>query len=267
MSKKLADCFQPLFNFIAAIVAFGALHGGLVPASAAATDSPMSQASAETTAADTRGTNADEPKTVVERLMDLLYPKDDTNLFRAFEPTQVGYTKDEGDGAFLDFTFSAMFPIYGKYQAPLESPDAPRYRFGDFTFSRFNLFFSGTFRSGQYIDTRASSPVIGKRFNPQFFVRWWSLDHRGQASSANRFVDVILYGHESNGQSISSPVRFEEQREVYRRQESNQGFEEAESRAWLGARDAISRGWDYVGLQGGWGWERDYRPTASNPRL
>ncbi len=174
------------------------------------------------------------------------------SFVRAYEPIELGLTKDEGDEIFMDFTLSLMFPLLGDYwDAP--TPDRkPWWSLGEnFNSQHTALFLSGTVRGGQYIWGRPSAPVVEKRFNPQLFLRFW-IPHHGQAS-ADKYLDLI-YGHESNGQSISSLERFNEQREIFRQQESYPDSQKAYDRSFLSARDAISRGWDYVGLQASWSW-------------
>ena len=72
--------------------------------------------------------------------------------------------------------FSAMFPlplIPGDYpDAIRRRTDEPFFRHTDY--SGPNFYFAATIRAGQYIGTRPSSPVISKRFNPLFAVRFWS---------------------------------------------------------------------------------------------
>eukprot|EP01035_Chromulina_nebulosa_P037337 gene37337-50390_t len=41
-----------------------------------------------------------------------------TDLFRSYEPTSIGYTVDEGDDSFMDFSFSAMFPLFAPDNYP-----------------------------------------------------------------------------------------------------------------------------------------------------
>lgn len=184
-----------------------------------------------------------------------LRSRDVPNFVRTYEPTQIGWTKDKDDDGFMDFTFSAMFPLYGDYAQ--EAADA-EYDFRDLKLSGPNLFFSGTLRAGQYILTRPSSPVVGKRFNPQLFLRWWVLDKAGRASSLHKYVDFIFFGHESNGESLTTPLQFEAQRQVYLSLYDHPApYSEDELRtARLSARDAISRGWDYVGVEGSWSWRQ-----------
>jgi hypothetical protein len=200
------------------------------------------------------------PPNVVCRLVEGLRPKDIKDFVRPYEPTQLGFTKDDGDRPFMDFSFSAMFPISGAYPAAegRSFPELPKYTGRDFDFQKWNLFFSATIRGGQYIGTRPSSPVVGKRFNPQLFFRFWGRpdDDNKTPTSADNYLDFIFFGHESNGQSIGDPVAFNAQREVYRQIEPNPTSTVADERSRLSARDAISRGWDYVGLEWAWGENR-----------
>lgn len=185
-------------------------------------------------------------------------PKSIAQLFRSYEPSQVGYTKDQGDQPFMDFTFSAMFPlplIPGDYpDAIRRRTDEPFFRHTDY--SGPNFYFAATIRAGQYIGTRPSSPVVSKRFNPLFAVRFWGKDIEGMRDSVDNFVEVS-YGHESNGQFIANQARFDEQRRVYLNQ-FDAPLLPARNTAYLSARDNISRGWDYVGVQ----FARDFDTNA-----
>ncbi len=173
------------------------------------------------------------------------------NFARAYEPVQLGLTRDEGDEIFMDFTLSLMFPLLGDYW----DAEKPAWKQSGLTKKMYEnhlaFFFSGTVRAGQYIAGRPSAPVVEKRFNPQVFLRYWVPNDDGKLS-AHRYLDFIPYGHESNGQAISTLATFNEQREIYRQLESDPGSELAAKRSFLSARDTISRGWDYVGLEGSW---------------
>jgi hypothetical protein len=170
-----------------------------------------------------------------------------------YEPIKLGLSQDEGDELFLDFTLSLMFPLAGTYAS--DQPLAGESEWSKFNYQHFALFFSGTVRGGQYIWGRPSAPVVEKRFNPQLFLRWWVPDDAGR-ESPNRFVDLI-YAHESNGQSITSEERFNEQREIYRKLENFPDSQLAADRSLRSARDAISRGWDYIGVNASWSWRNE----------
>lgn len=179
-------------------------------------------------------------------------------LFRPYESTQLGYTFDQGEEAFLDFQFSTMFPLlHGGY------PDAIRQAMTTDLLRRVDyagpsVYFAGTVRAGQYLGTRPSSPVVGKRFNPLLAVRFWGRDAQGALESEDNFLE-FAYGHESNGQVIASRARFDQQIGFYRNQDraaptpAGAGSGVDEESAFRSARDNISRGWDYIGVQ----WARD----------
>jgi outer membrane phospholipase A len=177
------------------------------------------------------------------------------NFVRAYEPVKLGLTRDAGDELFMDFTLSLMFPLLGDYwDAPAAGEPWWGKRDGLFNSQHTALFLSGTVRAGQYVWGRPSAPVVEKRFNPQLFLRFWlPVDGR---ESANKFLDVI-YAHESNGQSITTADRFQEQREVYRKLEADPDSPLAYDRSLRSARDAISRGWDYVGVNASWSWREE----------
>lgn len=131
----------------------------------------------------------------------------------SYEPNTVGFTKDSDDDGFLDVKLSLIYPL------------APQ-------LTRDHLYFAATVRFAQYLGTRESSPVIGKRFNPKLIWRQFT---SGKAPLFMDYVD-FAYAHESNGQSITTPEEFafEVQRQV------------AVGNRADAAKDFISRGWDYV---------------------
>ena len=138
-------------------------------------------------------------------------------LLRSYEPNTLGYTIDDNDVAYLDFKLSLKYPILhgvidwaNEYVKVLPKP-----------------YFAFSGRLGQYLGTRDSSPVIGKRFNPKLFFRYsyWENDS----------VD-FAYAHESNGQKIDSESVF--------RDFQNDQVDQGEKAHF--ANDYISRGWDYL---------------------
>lgn len=197
--------------------------------------------------------------------------KDNTQVLgfvHAYEPLKFGLTQDEGDEPFLDFSLSLMFPLYGDYaDGATKLQDLS---WGPYLKKHVAVFLSGTIRGGQYITAkfldargRPSAPVVEKRFNPQLFARLW-LPGEG-LESPNRFVDLI-YGHESNGQSIANSVLYNRQRDIYRELEiggrdpltlTPAELEDVDTRATIAARDTISRGWDYLGVNASWSWKQE----------
>ena len=143
---------------------------------------------------------------------------DDEVLLQSFEPNTIGFTNDNNDVVYMDFKISLMYPIahQGKYNP--ESPDDDI------------LFFSFTGRFGQYIGTRESSPVIGKRFNPKLFFRRF-------LGGPYRYFDYG-YAHESNGQSINSEAAYND---LIAGISAPGGDDDVRF-----ANDAISRGWDFL---------------------
>lgn len=143
---------------------------------------------------------------------------DNEVLLQSFEPNTLGFTKDNNDVAFMDFKISLMYPIAHKGAYNPESPDDDI------------LFFSFTGRFSQYIGTRDSSPVIGKRFNPKMFFRHF-------LGGPYRYIDYG-YAHESNGQSITTEDAFND---LVAEISAPGGDDDVRF-----ANDAISRGWDYL---------------------
>lgn len=138
----------------------------------------------------------------------------------SYEPNTLGYTKDSDDVGFMDFKLSVRYQLFPHWTTTgLNSLKAG---LGENT----GLYSAATVRFGQYIVTRDSSPVIGKRFNPKLFVRHWTDEGHTE------YVDFAFLAHESNGQSIDTPEELQQERRTAQRPEF--------------ANDRISRGWDYL---------------------
>jgi len=145
---------------------------------------------------------------------------------QTYEPTKGGITYDDNDVAYLDFTLSQMYPV-GHANVPSDGHSWHGLPF---------LCFSFTGRFGQYLGTRASSPVVGKRFNPTVFGRYWL---------GGRDCLDLAYGHESNGQRTNTEEGYLDDRADLLRDGDDPDD----------ANDFISRGWDYLGID--WHRERD----------
>lgn len=142
-----------------------------------------------------------------------------------YEPNTVGFTKDSDDRTFMDFKVSIRTQLLPA-------------TFTDLLGNNSAVYFAYTGRFAQYIGTRDSSPVIGKRYNPKLFFRhWYKPCHKEQDSTCPDSYYDFGYAHESNGQSINNIA-------------SLQSAKNAESIKPNGdasfAYDQISRGWDYV---------------------
>jgi hypothetical protein len=155
---------------------------------------------------------------------------------QSFEPSALGHQKNNDDVAYYNIKLSVKFPLM---------PNTTK-NWGEGN-NRFFFAFTGVL--GFYVDTRNSGPVVGKEYNPQLF---W--EHRvtcnadqfnpaqsvGQANHDTRYPRydcyfMLGYNHDSNGQIINSL-------DQYVQTQHSQGTE--------AANDAISRGWDYLGLTG-----------------
>jgi hypothetical protein len=186
-----------------------------------------------------------------------------------YEANEIGYSFDQGNESFMDFKLSEMlsfstngFPIDNAvYYNPFESdtkkkrdPDAYRFTRPLF-FPRFDqarFYFAVNERAGMYF-TRHSAPVVEKRFNALFAFRWWLVDpahHNDYVSEAPKDYGAsrsdyleITYAHESNGQYIDSKQGLIDQYKTYLDDGNPPTI------AYHSARDNISRGWDYFGLQ------------------
>ncbi len=135
----------------------------------------------------------------------------------SYEPNRIGWTFDDNDVSegYLDATLSLKYPFLHD---------------GFYSNKGFDggFYFAFTGRFSQYIESRGSSPVVGRRFNPKFFWRYWLGD-------SSRYIDLGL-AHESNGQNINSEEAYLRARDDF--------LANGENPEW--ARDYISRGWDYL---------------------
>jgi hypothetical protein len=226
------------FLFVAAVDFSSALHAQTPasPAAAVSTVKPATRGQADL--------NADLAAAKMKTTMEAI-----RNFVRPYEPTELGLTKDKSDELFMDFKISLMFPLLGHYPDQLTKDGKPWWRLGPFDSRHSAVLFSATIRGGQYIWSRPSAPVVEKRFNPQAIARLWFIKN----PDLQRYVDVI-YGHESNGQSVNLLERFNEQQDIYRKLEKHPNSDEARVHAARSARDSISRGWDYVGAEISWFW-------------
>lgn len=186
------------------------------------------------------------------------------DFFHAYEPTSIGYTWDQGDEGFMDFTFSDMLPLSPNardFPDPVRELTEQGFR-RPFNPAKPALYFAANVRAGQYIGTRPSAPVVGKRFNPLFALRFWFRDGHDALESAENFFEVV-YAHESNGQFISSRERFDQQLQTFLDQAHDAhtpaDADIASRSAYHSARDNISRGWDYVGVQFARDWDSEGR--------
>jgi len=142
----------------------------------------------------------------------------------AYEPNSVGFTQDSDDVPFMDFTISIRYQLFP------DSITRGLNHFDEGLGLKYSLYAAFTGRFGQYIGTRESSPVIGKRFNPKLFVRRWG-DAADRPSDLRGYID-FAYGHESNGQSINTAGAYAQAQAAAERVEF--------------ANDYLSRGWDYL---------------------
>jgi len=138
-----------------------------------------------------------------------------------YEQNLIGYTFENDDEPFLDFTFSASTHVFPFNYLINLIPEPKR--------PRLYLRFAFTARFGQYIGTRYSNPVIEKRFNPFLFLQY-------SPKKKYKHSNIQLgYGHESNGQAIDDSLTFFEVASLPHNDVDN-------------TKDHISRGWDYVAL-------------------
>jgi hypothetical protein len=141
-------------------------------------------------------------------------------VLQSYEPNTIGFTWDSDDERFLDVKLSLRFPLMPELMHKWRKDS--------------ELSFAATVRFAQYLGTRESSPVIGKRFNPKLIWR--------ESVQGPLFLEYLdfAYAHESNGQSINSP-------EEYAFEAARQRVDGNRPEA---AKDFISRGWDYLEVAG-----------------
>lgn len=184
-------------------------------------------------------------------------------LLQSYEANKIGFTSDSNDVGFMDFTVSLQYPIIFSLNNAIAAKN--NIKCGDNDSGIFSMiknetincqnasgndadtadlltkfirpvpYLAFTGRFGQYIETRKSSPVIGKRFNPKLILRFFTSGTAGEPLTD--YLD-LAYGHESNGQKIDSAASYQDMRDDFSREEENPEF----------ARDYISRGWDYLEL-------------------
>lgn len=152
-------------------------------------------------------------------------PKKRSLKLQSYEPNTIGITHDDNDVSFMDFKISLKYPMFHKGE-PNE-----KWQKAEWLNSWFPMpYFAFTGRFGQYINTRRSSPVISKVFNPKIFGRYW-LD-------GGSYIDAA-YAHESNGQNINEQSTYINLQNEFVSLGENPEF----------ANDYISRGWDYWELR------------------
>jgi hypothetical protein len=201
--------------------------------------------------------------------MDAATPVDDPHAnwlplgLESYEPSAFGHQKNNDDVSFENIKLSVKFPLLPKLAQKYENRD--------------QVFFSFTGVWDFYIGTRPSGPVVGKEYNPQLFwqhnlvcnangkekyragptygssptpvptaaTSGESTDSSSSRNAVPRDCYVTVgYNHDSNGQIINSPGQFRETQRA-------QGTE--------AALDAISRGWDYIGITGKYIFRSDMR--------
>ncbi|MCR4304827.1 MAG: phospholipase A [Gallionella sp.] len=152
-----------------------------------------------------------------------------------YEPNTIGLTWDDDDHErFMDFKLSVRYQMFPEYSTKWLNHVSDQ--LGDD--SAIYFAFSGRF--GQYIDTRDSSPVVAKRFNPKIFIRFWGNKDQDEVNHYNsNYLDVSLFNHESNGQSIDNKTGYD----LAYFQSSAKGYNGYD------AYDHLSRSWDIFSIE------------------
>lgn len=171
----------------------------------------------------------------------------DEHTIEPYEPSTIGYTKDSDDVGFMDFTVSLKYQLFPRSFVSWTGGSVDR------------LYFAFTGRFGMYVETRHSSPVIGKSYNPKLFWRHITdstlvpvtlahADDEKKRESYSGYID-FGYNHESNGQSINSADEY------------LAALSTAEKPDY--ANDNLSRGWDYLEIA----WKKTLNESNSVHRL
>lgn len=159
---------------------------------------------------------------------------ENTHAICLHEPNTIGITWDDDDHErFMDFKLSVKYQLIPEFST--NGLNWVRNHLGD----NSAIYFAFSGRFGQYISTRDSSPVVGKRFNPKVFIRFWGDKKPGDVDHRNsNYLDFSLFNHESNGQSINSQAGFDA------------AFIQASANGYNGfdAYDQISRSWNMLEL-------------------
>ncbi len=151
------------------------------------------------------------------------------------EPNRLLARTDSDDinSLFMDFKISTKHPLFPNAATINTSYDRVAETIEQFVpgdseyFLQMYMSFTGRF--SQYVNSRDSSPVVARAFNPETFFRLWG--------SEDNWMDFGI-GHESNGQRIHSEESFLREGDVF---EAN-----GEPRWYV--RDSLSRGWDYTSI-------------------
>jgi hypothetical protein len=142
-------------------------------------------------------------------------------ILQPYEPLTGGYTHDSNDTGFTDVNLSLKIRLF-----PLNY--LPRW---------FRPYFAMATRFGFYWGSRPKSPVIGKSYNPlllwRFLPRQQPIRDR-DPKLLEKYIDVIPYAHQSNGQLIHTPAQYDVQLASLKIASYTNNF--------------IHRGWDYVGI-------------------
>jgi hypothetical protein len=150
----------------------------------------------------------------------------------AYEPNRLGYTWQDDDVPYVDFTVSLKYQLFRALTARLTcgKPPVPE-DCRDQQHWEAYLAFTGRF--GFYVRTRPSDPVILRNYTPKLLLRY--TPDPASPGILSSYLD-FAYAHESNGQTTADPARYRFEQRVSERPEF--------------ALDEVSRGWDYFQIAG-----------------
>ncbi len=161
------------------------------------------------------------------------------------EPNKLLARMDSNDinRLYMDATISIKHPVL----SPAVDALASIFEI-DETRNLPRLYFAFSGRFSQYIGSRESAPVVPRRYNPELFLRVW---RDGGYARGNPAYWDFGYGHESNGQQISTEAAY-----LVAEETAVNNNEPAQY-----ARDGISRGWDYLGIDWHKQWSTGFLPN------
>jgi len=149
-------------------------------------------------------------------------PKNFLFALQSHEDNYIGYTFVTNRQHFMDLKISVKYLLFYTDDQNVEGFIA----------------FSGRF--AQYVYDVPSEPVIAKRINPEFFLRY---NHK--KLGVKKFHIDLIYGHESNGMS-DRDVNTSNASKTYWESEDVDGKKVIDDEFY---QQYLSRGWDYWGVR------------------
>lgn len=156
-----------------------------------------------------------------------------TYPIESYEPNRLGYTWQDDDVPFVDFTVSLKYQLLKAFTERLTCGKGGAGKQTCKSMEHWKGYLAFTGRFGFYVRTRPSDPVIAKNYTPKLFVRY--SPESGTSTGLANYID-FAYAHDSNGQTTDGPGKYLFDRRTSERPEF--------------ALDEVSRGWDYLQVAG-----------------